>query len=299
MMVRRAARPERARHRENEDHVQRLRGRVAVITGGASGIGAATARRFVDEGAQVVVSDLQDERGKALVEELGNDNSMYVHTDVTNEGDIEGAVATAVERFGQLDIMFNNAGIVGQVGPIASLDADEYDATMSVLLRAVVLGMKHAARVMIPRRSGSIISTSSMAGLIGGYGPHPYSTAKSAVVGLTQSVASELRVFGIRVNCICPGTMVTPMIAAANFGSPDALEQAREYFADKSPMGRAGLPEDIAAAAAYLASDDASYVTAEALRVDGGVTTAAPRSSFTTDESIKRGFIREAGRRGL
>ena len=204
----------------------RLAGQVAVITGAGSGLGAATARRFVAEGANVIVAEVQEQRGKALVEELGA-SSRFVATDVTDEAAVAAAVDLAVATFGRLDVMFNNAGIIGAVGPIAALDLDEFDFTVGVNLRGVAAGIKHAARVMEPQGTGVILSTTSPAATAGGLGPHVYSATKAGVIALTMSVAAELRPKGIRVNAIMPGAMVTEMTADLTAGDPDALEQAR------------------------------------------------------------------------
>jgi NAD(P)-dependent dehydrogenase (short-subunit alcohol dehydrogenase family) len=276
----------------------RMSGRVAVITGGASGLGEATARLFVEEGASVVLADLQRDLGEVVAKELG-DAATFVATDVTREADIAAAVDLAVQRYGRLDVMFNNAGIIGATGPIAELTAEEYEATMAVLLRGPVLGTKHAARVMIPQGSGCILATSSVAGVMGGLGPHVYSTAKAAIIGLTMSVAGELGPHGIRVNCIVPGSMATPMVADAALGDHAAVDRVRDVLATMSPIKRAGLAEDIARAALYLASDDGAYVTAQALRVDAGITLAQPGNPFINPDGTGKGMIREAGRRGL
>ena len=199
----------------------RLQGKVAVITGAASGIGEATARLFVDEGASVVLADIQDSRGERLAAELGPAAS-YRHTDVTREDDIQSAVAHAVDRFGQLDCMFNNAG--GGVGdlPIAQLEAAACSRLIDVFLGGVIMGMKHAALVMRPQGSGTIISTASVAGLGIGYGGHVYSACKAGVIHLTRSVANELGEDGIRVNCIAPGAIPT-----AIFGRTFGLDASR------------------------------------------------------------------------
>lgn len=248
----------------------RLDGKVALITGGASGIGEASVRRFIEEGARVLLVDLQQERGKRLAEELG-DAARFSRVDVSREDEVSGAVDLAVSAFGRLDCMFNNAGFGGTSGPIADLPVEEYDFTMGVLLRGVYLGMKHASRVMTPQGSGSIISTASVAGLSPGFGPHIYSAAKAAVVHLTRSVAMELGEQGVRVNCICPGGIATPLIANAMGGGEAALETVKQFMGALQPIQRAGLPEDIAQAALFLAVDEASLVNGHALVVDGGL----------------------------
>ena len=275
----------------------RLAERVAVITGAGSGLGAATARRFVAEGASVIVADVQEQRGTALVAELGP-ASRFIATDVTDEASVAAAADLAVEAFGRLDVMFNNAGIIGAVGPIAMLDLDDFDFTVAVNLRGVAAGIKHAARHMEPQGSGVILSTTSPAATTGGLGPHVYSATKAGVIALTMSVAAELRPKGIRVNAIMPGAMVTEMTADLTAGDPDALEQARTAMSPDALMDRPGVPDDIAAAAVYLASDDAAYVTATVLTVDGGLTGAPGTSPFAVTEYAGSALIREGGRRG-
>lgn len=271
----------------------RLEGKVAVVTGGASGIGAATVRRFVAEGAQVVVADLQPERGEAIVAELG-DAARFIHTDVAVEADVAAAVDLAVAEFGALDVMFNNAGIVGVIGRIADTPTDGWHRTVGVLLDSVMFGMKHAARVMVPQRRGSILSTSSTAGVQGGLGPHCYTACKHAVVGLTKSVASELATHGVRVNAISPGNTVTAMTSAVITGDPDAIDKASASIAAGSNLGIAGEPDDIANAALYLASDEARYVTGHTLVVDAGQTTNGGSARFHQQSAA---VLHEAGRR--
>lgn len=274
----------------------RLEGRVAVVTGGSSGIGAGTVRRFVAEGCRVLIADVQREAGELLAKELGQE-ACFRFCDVTQEDDIAAAVDEAAGRFGRLDVMFNNAGIVGATGPIARSITADVDLTFAVILRGTFLGMKHAARVMEPNRSGVILSTSSPAGLVGGMGAHAYSAAKAAVIGLTQSVAAELRSKGIRVNAIVPGAVVTAMTADIVVGDPGDLAGATEAMQATALMSRPGLPEDIAAGALYLASDDAAFVTGSTLVVDGGLTWAPGPSPYAIGEFETPVGLLEGGRR--
>ncbi len=246
--------------------IRRLQDKIALVTGAASGIGAATARRFAAEGATLVLADIQTYKGEALARELGN--AVFLRTDVTREADVAAAVDLAVTRFGHLDCCVNNAGLVGAVGTIVHTAQEHWDATIAVLLRSVFFGMKHAARVMLPRSQGSILSVSSVAGIAGGLGPHVYTAAKHGVVGLTASVASELAPHGIRVNAVAPGNVVTPLI----IGLRGSEEAAVASSIARSPRGKPIMAEDIAATLAYLASDDAANVTAQTLVIDGGLT---------------------------
>lgn len=275
----------------------RLEGRVAAITGASSGIGRAAAERFAEEGAKVAIGDIQDDAGQALAESLGA-AAIYVHCDVTSEDDVAGLVDAAVAEFGQLDVMYNNAGIVGAVGPVDTTPADEWHASIDVLLHGVFYGVKHAARVMKPRMTGSIISMSSTAGVMGGLGPHAYAAAKHAVVGLTKNAAAELCRFGIRVNCIAPASMLTPMVAFAHSGDHTNIEGTRAELAESSPLiGRPGLATDVANAALWLASDESGYTSGHTLATDAGFTTGArPDAPGFADYAP---MIREAGRTGL
>jgi len=280
----------------------RVSGKVAVITGAASGLGEATARLMHAEGASVILTDIQDDRGRRVAAELG-DRARYLHCDVTAEADVAGAVDTAVREFGQLDCMFNNAGIIGAHGGIDEIPLEEYEFTMAVLLRSVFLGLKHAARVMKPQHSGVILNTTSIGGLQGGLGPHVYGAAKGAVVALTKNVAAELGAWSIRVNAIAPGKILTPMNAATIVGDPDAIDEAREAFRTRTPLrGRIGVADDIAHAALWLASDDAGFVSGHVLVVDGGLTTGS-RENVAPGEhgrwADRRDLVREAGRSGI
>jgi len=258
--------------------MERLQGKVAVITGAASGIGEATARLFAFEGAAVVLADINDERGEklaaAIVENGGR--ASYLHTDVASEADVKAMIDAAVSNYGRLDTVFNNAGFGGTTGPIADIPVEEFDATMGVLLRGVFLGVKHAAPILAAQGSGTIINTASVAGLRAGYAPHVYSVAKAAVIQLTRTVAMELGEQGVRVNCICPGGIATPLLATGfgdtSMDEESSLELVKQAISVFQPVRRAGLPEDIASAALWLASEESSFVNGHALVVDGGLT---------------------------
>jgi NAD(P)-dependent dehydrogenase (short-subunit alcohol dehydrogenase family) len=251
----------------------RLDGRVALITGGASGMGLATVRRFLAEGARVVIADLNEESGAAALDELAaGDGVRFERVDVAAEDDVARAVDAAVRAFGQLDVVFNNAGVGGAFGAITDLEVEDWDYTFAVDVRGVFLGIKHGARQMIEQGwGGSIINTASVAGLSGGAGPLCYSAAKAAVVNLTRAAAIELAPHRIRVNAICPGTILTPLMHA---GRP---EQVSERLKKVVPWpDGVGTPDHIAGAALFLASDDSEYVTGEPLVVDGGLTANGP-----------------------
>ena len=275
----------------------RLEGKVAAITGAASGFGATAARLFVAEGCNVALGDIQEEAGRAVADELG-DSAVFTRCDVTAEEDVANLVDTAVSAFGKLDIMFNNAGIVGAVGPIDTTPTEEWKATLDILLNGVFYGIKHAARVMKPQESGAIVSMSSTAGILGGLGPHTYTAAKHAVVGLTKSAGAELCRFGIRVNCISPAGMATPMVANVSTGDPTAIEETKRNLAAASPLkGRPGLAEDVANAALWLASDESGYTNGHTLTTDAGMTTGSSPNPPAFDQY--QPMIREAGKSGL
>lgn len=275
----------------------RLQGKVAVITGGASGIGAASVSRFIQEGARVVIGDIQRGPGEAFAAQFG-DKAAFAVCDVTKEEQVAALVDLAVSHFGQLDIMFNNAGIVGAVGPISTTPANEWSATLDILLNGVFYGMKHAARVMQPRKTGSIISMASTAGLMGGLGPHAYAAAKHAVVGLTKNVGAELCRYGIRVNAIAPAGMATAMVANVMTGDHTAIEATKAALAKNSPLlDRAGTAEDVANAALWLASDESGYTNGHTLTTDAGTTTGSSPNNPAFD--TYQPMFREAGKKGV
>ncbi len=270
--------------------MERLKDKTAIITGGASGIGAASARLFVEEGARVLIADTQTDRGQALAKDLG-DAAAFHQVDVTWEDDIRAVVEDAVKRWDRLDCIFNNAGFGGALGSIETTTVEEFDITFDVLLKGVFLGIKHAAPVMRAAGRGSIISTASVAGLKTGESPHLYSVAKAAVIHLTRSVALELGEHGVRVNCICPGIIATPLAAGRPNASDESLKRLADGLARSQAMGRVGQPEDIARAALWLASDDSEWVTGHAQVVDGGAFAGRPWSRqgdwITEDRPIK------------
>jgi len=269
----------------------RLDGKTAIITGGASGIGAASVRRFVAEGARVLAADVQDEMGESLVKELGT-AALYQHADVTREEQVNGLVERATGEWGRLDCMFNNAGIAGVMGEPEEISIEDFDATVAVLLRGVFLGIKHALPVMKRQASGSIINTASVAGLQGGMGPHVYSACKAAVIQLSRTVGVEFGPAGVRVNAICPGGIVTPIITDAvtalggGGGGPEVVAAITQAMGGMQPLRRAGQPEDIAGAALWLASDESAFVTAQALVVDGGLTGGRQPGSGSLEEIL-------------
>jgi NAD(P)-dependent dehydrogenase (short-subunit alcohol dehydrogenase family) len=246
----------------------RLEGRAAVVTGGASGIGYATARRFLQEGASVLIGDYNAEAGGAATAQLEAEGFggrvRFLRTDVSAEADVEALMDVAVEAFGRLDIAFNNAGIVGAIGPIVETEVDHWDATFAVMVRGVFLGVKHAARHMIPRGGGSIINTASIAGLSSGAPPTAYSACKAAVISFTRNAANELAEHRIRVNAVCPGIIFTPLMHHGREAQAEAVAREIQPWPDR------GEPHHIASAVLYLASDDSAFVTGEAHAVDGG-----------------------------
>jgi NAD(P)-dependent dehydrogenase (short-subunit alcohol dehydrogenase family) len=244
--------------------------KIVFITGGASGIGAASARLMCEHGYFVYIGDVQTAKGTELAAELGN--AEFLELNVREEAHFERALARIMERHGRLDCMVNNAAIVGVLGPIARLPLEQYDYSQEVIQRSVVIGTKHAARIMQAQKSGNIINIASVAGLAGGYSPHTYAACKAAVVHFSESVALELAEDNVRVNTICPGNVATPIHTGVQDGRwLERIQKIRAIASDDQPLPRMGEPEEIAQAVLWLASDAASYVTGHALVVDGGL----------------------------
>jgi meso-butanediol dehydrogenase/(S,S)-butanediol dehydrogenase/diacetyl reductase len=244
----------------------RLDGKVAIVTGAASGIGAATARRFVAEGARVVIADIDEDKGTAVARSLG-DRAAFRRADVTSLADLEATVASAVERFGGLDVMHNNAAATGG-GYVGEIDPEVWDASLKIMLTGVFYGMRAAIPAMLRRGGGSIISTSSVEAFYGEIMAAPYCTAKAAIVNLTRTVALEYGRRNIRANCICPGAVDTPLLARMNEIGP----RTREDLAAQHAIGRLLRPDEIASVALFLASDESSAITGAAIVADGGLT---------------------------
>ncbi|MBB33108.1 MAG: short-chain dehydrogenase [Acidimicrobiaceae bacterium] len=274
----------------------RLEGKVAIITGGASGIGEGTVRRFIEEGAKCVVADIQSDLAISIAEEVGENASAFA-LDVADEKQVEECVNFAVDTYGKLDVMFNNAGILGSVGPISEIDGEGWLRTIDVLLNSVFYGIKHAARIMQEQGSGAIINTASTAGVRAGLGPHVYTAAKHAVVGLSQSVATELGRHGIRVNVIAPGGTISGLTARLVTGDHQNLDKASTIIGANNPLQRAGRPEDIANAVLYLASDEASFTNGAVLVVDAAGESIGDRNGRFVQMGSQT--IQEADKSGL
>lgn len=246
----------------------RLEGRVAVVTGGSGGIGSATLRRFVAEGASVVCADVADEKGEKLVAELcsAGAEARYVHCDVTSLDDVMAAVADCIDTYGRIDVMFNNAA-TSTGGYVADLDPEGWDQSLRVMLTAAMYGMKACIPHMLELGAGSIVNTSSVYGLVASPGNAPYCAAKAGLINLTKTAAVEYARKGIRVNAVCPGIVDTPMFEQVlGIGL-----KTREELEAMHPIERVIEPEEVANLVLFLASDESSAITGQAIVIDGGL----------------------------
>jgi len=259
--------------------MSRLDGKVALITGGSSGIGEATVRLFVEEGAKVLLFARNVERSNKIVQDLGN-NVLFTKGDITVEDDVKNAIDTAVDKYGKLDIIFNNAGIIGPKGPVDTLSVEGFDKATDVLIKGVFLGIKHGARIMKPQGFGSIINCASIAGLMVLDDPLIYSTCKAAVHHMTRMAASELAEYNIRVNSVSPGAIITPMWFGGDDPSEDDRMKLLDYGKSVLPFGGFGFPVDIAYAVLWLASKESRYVSGHNLVVDAGISIGWPKFSI-------------------
>jgi NAD(P)-dependent dehydrogenase (short-subunit alcohol dehydrogenase family) len=267
-----------------------LDGKVAVITGGTSGIGACTAELFVRQGATTVIAGRRTAEGKAQAAKLGP-KAEFVRADVSVEADVAALITGAVERHGQLDCLMNCAGEGGSPGGIASVDLDRLQRTLAIHLGGAVAGMKYAAPVMAAQRSGSIINVASIGGHIAGWTFLDYSAAKAAIIQLTRCTSAELGQHGVRVNSISPGPILTGIFGKGAGLDPARADQDatrlepvfRARLEAYQPIGRAGEPADVAAAALWLASDASSFVTGQDLAVDGGILAGRPPAASAAD----------------
>jgi NAD(P)-dependent dehydrogenase (short-subunit alcohol dehydrogenase family) len=253
----------------------RLEGKVTIITGATSGIGEGTAERFVAEGARVVIAGRSSEKGQAIAHRLGK-RARYFQADVTRETDIVAMVAFTREQFGRLDCLFNNAGTAASGFRVEDITEEVFVYESKLLMGSIIFGAKHAVPVMRAQGSGTIINNASIAGMQSGYGPHVYSAAKAGVIQLTRALAMELAKDGIRVNAISPGVIATPIfgrvLGLGEKRTHETVSEVSGVLGVYSPLGRAGIPDEVAEAAVFLASDASAYITGHNLVVDGGMT---------------------------
>ncbi len=263
-----------------------LNGKVAIITGGASGIGRGTVDVFLNHGAKVACFDMQDDKGAAMATQFGDD-FVYHHVDVTKDAELAAAVNATVAQFGRLDIIFNNAG-AAEDRLSHPLNLDVFDGAYRLLLRSVVAGIKYAVPHMVKTGGGSIINTASIAGMQAGYGPIGYSVAKAGVIHLTRVLAARLSRYKIRINAICPGAIATSIFGRAMGDSIEVADQKAAMIAQLGsmfqPIAKAGMPEDIGNTALFFASDYSSFITGQSLAVDGGIT-IGPRAAWDPQAS--------------
>ena len=270
------------------DATRRFEGKAAIVTGAASGIGAATARRLAREGAAVLIADINAAGAARVADEISaaGGRAVACETDVANPGAVEAMVARAVDAFGRLDVLHNNATLL-EAGPIDKISVEGWNRTLAVNLTAPFLGIRAAIPIMRRQGGGAIVSTASISGLAGDYGLAAYNAAKAGVINLTRTAAIELARHRIRVNCVCPGGIATPLLGsllgdnapvphwlhrAGAGGDQESRRRYRERLEQAHPLGRLGTADEIAAAVCFLASDDASFITGAALVADGGLT---------------------------
>jgi NAD(P)-dependent dehydrogenase (short-subunit alcohol dehydrogenase family) len=250
----------------------RLDGRVAVVTGAAGVIGAATMRLLAERGAKIVAVDRRQQDLEAAIRELpASAQALAVTTDVTREDDVAGYVRAAVDQFGTIDVFYNNAGVEGEIAPITRYSLEAFRKVIDVNVIGVFLGLKHVLPVMLKQNRGSIINTASIAGLIGSHDIAAYTASKHAVIGLTKSAALECTATGVRVNCVCPGLIDSRMLSAIIEGrNPSPAPVPEGKIVERIPARRLGQASEVASIVAFLASDEASYVSGSAYTVDGG-----------------------------
>lgn len=248
-------------------------GKVVLITGAAGGIGREAARLFADQGAKLVLVDVDQKVIEKVASELELDDYLALSADVSNEEQVKNFVHLTKEKYGKIDVFFNNAGVGVKYGRITDITAEELDKVLNVNVKGVFYGLKHVLAVMLEQKSGSIVNTSSVNGVNGSPGLAAYSASKHAVIGLTKTVAVECAGSGVRINAICPGPVDTPMIRAlAEMKTPDNPEQTREFYEQRIPLKRYAQPSEIAELVLFLSSDKASYITGSVYRIDGGMT---------------------------